>query len=129
MKRGYLNCITSQTDPVHYMKINDYYYTLSFRESNKVTFIEENNKLLANFVYEKNIENCQGPFEVERPKVSLSEYNEILNESTAKEMEAEVIEDINKITEFQAYSESNQFNYFPEGYIEEIVLIRYKEFK
>lgn len=129
MKRGYLNCVTSQVDPVHYMKIDDYYYTLSFRESNKVTFIKANDKLLANFIYEKNTENYQGPFEVERPKVTTSEYNETMKESTAKEMKAEIIDDIAKVTKFQEYSESNQFNYFPDDYIEEIVLIRYKELK
>lgn len=122
---GYLNLITSQIDPVHFLKIDNNYYTLSFRKSNKVSFIQEKRFVWLDFSYDNSAPvNRRGPFKVKRKQLTTSQFEqEIIGKSKAI---AEVITDDREIMKFQEISETNCFNYFPKKYMTKCVLIKYQ---
>lgn len=125
MERGYLNMISRQVDPVHYLKIDGSYYTLSFSDSYKVSHVRDNQSIHIEFSYDPTTENYMGPFDVKRDILPAIELKTKLEEDSVIKYEAEVIEDLETIKWFQNLSELNDFNYFPADYIDEIVLIRY----
>ncbi len=125
MQKGYLDLITSQVDPVHFIKIDDVYYTLSFKLSNKVSFIIAHDYCLIQFSYDMHpVENHVGPFIVKRKQINVDDY---LNKKTVKKMKAQVIENKDEIKEFLRLSKKEDFYYFDDSYIDQIVLIKYKE--
>lgn len=125
MERGYLNMISRQVDPVHYLKIDGSYHTLSFSDSYKVSHVRDNQSIHIEFSYDPTTENYMGPFDVKRDILPAIELKTKLEEDSVIKYEAEVIEDLETIKWFQDLSELNDFNYFPADYIDEIVLIRY----
>ncbi len=125
MERSYLNLITSQIDPVHYIKIDETYYTLTFRESNKVTFIQEHKQAIIELAYDLQVDNYVGPFDVSREQVTSTQFQDLQANSKYILVAAEVIDDQDQINNFQKLSEDYNFYYFPDEYIDEIVLLKY----
>lgn len=126
MQLGYLNLITKQIDPVHYIKRGDYYYTLTFIKSNKVSFIENNSQALIEFGHEHLTDNYTGPFKVQREQVSSRLYSTLQATDGYYSVSCEVITDKQEILDFQALSIQANFYYFPDEYIEDILLLKYK---
>lgn len=125
MERGYLNMISRQVDPVHYLKIEGKYYTLSLANSYKVSHVRDNQFIHIELCYDPATENYMGPFDVKRDILPAIELKTKLDKKCVIKCDAEVIEDLETIKWFQDLSELNDFNYFPADYIDEIVLIRY----
>lgn len=127
MERSYLNLVTSQIDPVHYIKIDNYYYTLSFEDSCKVAFINKHKQALIELAYDLNVENYVGPFDVKRKQVDKQQFEIMKQDKKYIIVDASIIKDKQQIADFQKLSEDINFYYFPEEYIGEIVLIKYKK--
>lgn len=126
MKFGYLNLITSQIDPVHYIKRGDYYYTLTFINSNKVTFIKNTTHALIEFGHGNITDNYTGPFTVSREQISSELYSQLQKTDGYCLVSCEIITDKQDIIDFQKLSIDSNFYYFPDEYIEDILLLKYK---
>lgn len=127
MESGYLNLITRQIDPVHYLLIDGYYYTLSFKMSNKVTSIMDQENTYINLAYKPTRLNRKGPFKVERPLLSTDEIQQIEHDKSNILVDIEIIADEAEILEFQQLSKKRRFNYFPKiTNANDHVLLKYK---
>lgn len=129
MELGYLNLITSQIDPVHYIKQGDYYYTLTFINSNKVTFLKNNNLALIEHAYGENCDNYTGPFDVVRDNVDGATFDQMQLQVDIFTVDCQLIYDQAQIREFQKLSTGINFNYFPDEYIEDVLLLKYRRIK
>ncbi len=125
MEYGYLKLMTSQIDPVHFIKIENTYYTLSFTKSNKISFIKNYNMAKIELAYDNtSIENRIGPFCIKRERI---DFNTLKNDCNHIKVHAFVIEDKKQIENFLKMSIENNFYYFPIDYLDQISLIAYKE--
>lgn len=129
MEKGFLLLVGNYYDLVHYIKIEDVYYTLSrdnvekiFDINNKVDFYIKKVTLA-----ELEATRKDDPYYLNHPQLSATDRQALIADQEYQQVDIIINTNQQAISDFQTLSVAEDFAYFKDLSQEDVVLLEYKE--
>ncbi len=128
MEKGFLLLTGNYYDLVHYIKIDDVFYTLSRDNVEKIEDINNNVDFYIKYVDLKELEETriEDPYFLNEPKLTNTDREKIIKDDSFEKVNVIINRNRKQIEQFQKLSVENDFAYFADIKSEEIVLLQYK---
>lgn len=129
MEKGYLLLIGNYCDLVHYVKIENTYYTLSRDNVEKIDDIDDDVQFYIKIVDLAELKNqrADDPYFLQEPRLSAEMRRNIQADDSYKPVTIAINRNQAAIEKFQDLSIKNNFAYFANLEQEPVVLLEYAE--
>lgn len=117
MQKGFLKLMSTEIDLMHYIEIDNVFYSLTRDHVSKVDDIKQGNKFYIEFVNsleELQERNPSDPYFLNHPPLTDLEKEAIASSEDCHLITIELIDDLDEVMAFHKFSVDHDFNYFKD---------------